>query len=442
MKSAVSQQRALGSTSRQALPCIRRAHRTVTTCSAATPEGSCLIIGGTGRVGSSTAAALMKSFPKLKVVVGSRDESSYQAALARRPELKDAGFQAVDIMNAESVKKALAGHQLVIHAAGPFQQSKNFNVIEQAIAARVPYVDVCDDMHYAEALKAKFSGAAAAAGVPAIISAGIYPGTSNVMAAHILSIARKEYDQDWKYKEPAPGEGEDAKLLRYSYYTAGSGGAGPTILETSFLLAGEPVIIYKEGVRTELPPISNRREVDFGPGIGRKGVYLYNLPECESAYKHMKVPGVSARFGTDPFFWNWAMWLTARLVPRSFLNNREWVKAFAKLSDPLVRTVDKFAGEAVAMKIEIDFQGDKNSSGIFVHRKLSSSMGYSVGAFAQAVLKGQTQPGVWYPEEPEALADRREFLRFAATGCERFDLNRGAWALESEAVQVGGLIYW
>jgi len=22
-----------------------------------------------------------------------------------------------------------------------------------------------------------------------------------------------------------------------------------------------------------------------------------------------KVPGVSARFGTDPFIWNWAMWL-------------------------------------------------------------------------------------------------------------------------------------
>ncbi len=82
-------------------------------------------------------------------------------------------------------------------------------------------------------------------------------------------------------------------------------------------------------------------------GLGRKGVYLYNLPESESAYKYLKVPGVSARFGTDPFFWNWAMWLTARLVPRSLLNNRDWVKGFAKLSDPLVRAVDAIAGEAV-----------------------------------------------------------------------------------------------
>lgn len=28
-----------------------------------------------------------------------------------------------------------------------------------------------------------------------------------------------------------------------------------------------------------------------------------------SARKYLGVEGVSARFGTDPFFWNWAMWL-------------------------------------------------------------------------------------------------------------------------------------
>jgi len=351
-------------------------------------------------------------------------------------------FTACDVEDAKSVMAAVKGKQLVIHAAGPFQQTQNHSVLEAAIETKTPYVDICDDMHYSEQSKEKYGAACKAAGVPAIISAGIYPGTSNVMAAHIISIARKEYDENWNYRTPAPGEGSEPKLLRYSYYTAGSGGAGPTILETSFLLAGEPVVVYKEGEKYVLPPISNRREVDFGPGIGRKGLYLYNLPETESAKKYLRVPGVSARFGTDPFFWNWAMWLTARLVPRAMLNDRKFVREFAKLSDPFVRAVDKWAGEAVAMRIEVDFQDGKNSCGLFVHRYLGQSMGYSVAGFAQAVLKGQTAPGVWYPEEKEALSDRREFLKFAATGCERFDLNRSAWALESEPKQVGGLIYW
>jgi hypothetical protein len=54
-----------------------------------------------------------------------------------------------------------------------------------------------------------------------------------------------------------------------------------------------------------------------------------------------------------------------------------------------------------------------------VHKKLSESMGHSVAGFARAVLAGETQPGVWYPEEPEALADRRAFMEYASQGCFR-----------------------
>jgi hypothetical protein len=55
--------------------------------------------------------------------------------------------------------------------------------------------------------KAEYSEAAKSAGIPAIISAGIYPGTSNVMAADIIASARKEYDEKTgEYRTPAPGE--------------------------------------------------------------------------------------------------------------------------------------------------------------------------------------------------------------------------------------------
>lgn len=74
---------------------------------------------------------------------------------------------------------------------------------------------------------------------------------------------------------------------------------------------------------------------------------LYNLPEVISAKKYMGVEGVSARFGTDPFYWNWVMWLMARVFPRSKLNDREFVRWFAALSDPFVRAVDAVVGEAV-----------------------------------------------------------------------------------------------
>lgn len=74
----------------------------------------------------------------------------------------------------------------------------------------------------------------------------------------------------------------EPKLLRYSYFTAGSGGAGPTILETSFLLAGEPCTVYKDDKAYTLPPISNPRTVDFGPGgsLGALVLVMHTFLSC------------------------------------------------------------------------------------------------------------------------------------------------------------------
>jgi len=68
----------------------------------------------------------------------------------------------------------------------------------------------------------------------------------------LLPLCTQEYDDEGGYRE-TPGEGAvQPARLRYSYYTAGSGGVGPTILETSMLLAGEEVVAFRDGekVRT------------------------------------------------------------------------------------------------------------------------------------------------------------------------------------------------
>ena len=73
---------------------------------------------------------------------------------------------------------------------------------------------------------------------------------------------------------------------------------------------------------------------------------------------------------------------------------------------------------------------------------MSDAVGFSVAGFAQSLLLGQTAPGVWFPEERQALADRRGFLKFASYGCERFDLNKPSWSIESEVSSFAGLLYW
>lgn len=69
------------------------------------------------------------------------------------------------------------------------------------------------------------------------------------------------------------------------------------------------------------------------------------------------------------------------------------------------------------MRVEVDFEGGKNASGIYVHKKLPEAMGNSVAAFAHAVLSGQSEPGVWYPEEKEALSVSRQSTCFLIRCC-------------------------
>ena len=133
--------------------------------------------------------------------MASRQEKSYADAAKKRPSLRGARFVACDIDSRSSLEvrswlglqsllqsivlnlcmpqAALAGADLVLHAAGPFQRKGSRLVLETAIALGVPYVDVCDDAEYAQSCR-ELHQQAVDAGVPCITTAGIYPGERSV----------------------------------------------------------------------------------------------------------------------------------------------------------------------------------------------------------------------------------------------------------------------
>lgn len=392
-----------------------------------TRNSSVLVLGGTGRVGGSTATALSKFCPDLRIVIGGRNREKGAAMVGQLG--RNSEFTEVNIEDVDSLGAALKDVDLVVHAAGPFQQAAKCTVLEAAIETKTAYVDVCDDTSYA--LRAKsFKDKALAANIPAITTGGIYPGVSNVMAAELVRAAITE----------SKGKPE---RLRFYYYTAGSGGAGPTILATSFLLLGEEVVAYNKGEKIKLKPYSGMVNIDFGKGIGKRDVYLLNLPEVRSAHDVLGIPTVSARFGTAPFFWNWGMSAMTNLLSPEFLKDRTKVQQLVQLFDPLVRAVDGIAGERVSMRVDLECTDGRNTLGLFSHRKLSVSVGNATAAFALAVLEGSTQPGVWFPEEPEGIAiEARELLLNRATeGTINFIMNKPPWMVETDPKELGLGIY-
>ena len=236
-----------------------------------------MFVGGTGRVGSSAAAALLRQEPGVALVLAGRTESSFAAAVERHPSLRSTScaFAACDRSDRASLAAVIAGADLVVHSAGPFQGGGDgCAVLDAAIEQGVPYLDVCDDAEYAKACKSR-SKAAANAGVPCVTTGGIYPGVSNLMAAEMI-------EQNRRAASLAEGANEVEYVL-YNYFCSGSGGAGDTILATSYMLCGEDVVCWDKGERVVTRPATQRKVVDFGKKCGKREVFLYNLPETASA---------------------------------------------------------------------------------------------------------------------------------------------------------------
>jgi len=407
-----------------------RRRRCSTVCAAvAPPAPKSVVIVGTGRVGASAAAALAAS--GMKLTLCGRDRARFERVRDADPALRDASFARVELDDAQSLVQALRGADLVVHTAGPFQGRATCDVLQAALAAGVPaYLDVCDDAAYARRAKT-FNEAARVAGLRAVVCGGIFPGVSNVLAAQMVCSGRAE------------GKGEPTRVA-YNYYTAGSGGAGATILATSLLLCGEDAEVWKDGQLLLLPPVSGRRVVDFG-GAGRRETFLYNLPETGSTHTSLGVPSVTARFGTSPGVWNGALAACARLLPRATLRDPAAALRLAAALEPLVRAVDGLVGEQTAMRVDVEFQGGATLCARFVHKRLSLSVGFCVAAFARDLLESpapDSPAGVFFPEEQGALADAGLLLQRAAQGASEFSLAKAPWQLETRAKQLGFGLYW
>ena len=415
-----------------------------------------VVVGGTGRVGSACAARLAGAGLCGPPVLAGRRPQGFAEALAegegedapapaggrgaRAQVLRQAGatFEAVDLDGGPGgLLAALRGADLAVHCAGPFPRRPACDVLEACLAAGVPYVDVCDDLAYARRAKG-LARKAADLGIPAVTGAGLHPGLSSVMARAMIEAVREGEGA------AAAGEGEapvTPTSLRFNYFTAGSGGAGPAALATSVLRCADDAVAIKDGERLAVRPASNREVIDFGTGVGKREVFLYNLPEVTTCQELYDVPTVTARCGTSPGVYNGALQLVARL-PRLLLESREFAGGLAQLALAPVRATDGLVGETASVRVDVEFSNKTVQSGVFVHAHAASAAGAAAAGFCRAVLNGETAPGVWFPEEEGAVEDVAGFLEFAREGADRLDLCQPPWKVDSNATQLGMGLYW
>ena len=253
-------------------------------CHALTPK-RVLVVGGSGRVGASTVRWINKlgkaeQLP-VELAIGGRRRASFDAAAKRlgAKGVDDINFVQLDLDDAASLERAVAGRSLVVHTAGPFQQRTDPTLLKACIDAGVPYCDVCDELELSRAAKKLTSD------VPAVISCGIWPGASALLAARAAERLGKPLDD-----------------LEFSFFTSGTGGAGPTIVSATFLLLCTPAAVYADGELVMKEPWTEKRTAAFGPGIGERDVYLLDNPDVPTCAEALGARSASSSFGTAPAF--------------------------------------------------------------------------------------------------------------------------------------------
>jgi len=347
---------------------------------------SALVVGGTGRVGGSTTRWLKKlsleNNLELDLSVGGRKEENYKSfaegwRIGTVPQ-----FVQIDHTDEGSIHRALSlkPWDLVLHTAGPFQRVKEPKILKEALRLGLPYVDVCDDTDLCKVAK-DLSGTAVNSKVPAVVSAGIWPGVSALMVCE------------------AHERLGDVKDLTMSFYTAGTGGAGPTIVSATFLLLAEPPLNYKDGEEVREEAWGSRRYVDFGDGVGEQPVHLLDEPEVYTCHEYLGIPNVSSRFGTAPDVWNWMFAACAKAIPPSVLANRSLMQQVAVFSMPIITAVDRLVGSTNAMHIDATNAAGTKVTLRMTHRDLEDCVGLATAAFGFEVLEGKVKPGVWFPVE-------------------------------------------
>ncbi|NET70795.1 MAG: NAD(P)H-binding protein [Sphaerospermopsis sp. SIO1G2] len=331
-----------------------------------------LILGGGGRIGGAVAEDILK-YTQANITMTGRSQK-HLLNLHERVE-----YLSLDLRETEKLKYAIAQSNLVIHCAGPFHH-RDTQVLEFCIEQGVNYVDVSDHRSYTQKAL-KLNEKAINSEVTAIINTGIFPGISNSLVRYLID----------KLDTP--------EKIHLSYLVSGSGGAGITVMRTTFLGLQQPFTAWINGKWQLVKPYTEREEITFPHPEQKGGVYWFDMPETVTLPTSFpEVKTVITKFGSTPDFYNHLTWMTANLFPQWLMQKDETIEFLSQVSYQMTNFTDNFTGIGVAVRAEVTGKKDDQTvvyTSAVSHAQTTIATGIGAGSIAQLLLEGKlNKPGV------------------------------------------------
>lgn len=139
-----------------------------------------LIIGGVGGMGQGVARDLIKQEQVTDVILADLYPDPERLSAKLRESEKTTLIK-MDVNDHDAMVKAFKKVNVVINTAGPFYKTA-VPVARAAVAAKVNYIDICDDYEGTEILfNSEIDKMAKEAGITVLTGMGSDPGTNNIL---------------------------------------------------------------------------------------------------------------------------------------------------------------------------------------------------------------------------------------------------------------------
>ncbi|AQA00272.1 hypothetical protein BWQ93_18760 [Sphingopyxis sp. QXT-31] len=227
-----------------------------------------LLIGATGVFGSRLAERAARE-DGIALTLAARDRAKLDALAARLGGLPVRTLDRANIAAAD-----LAGFDVVVDAAGPFQASAP-TVIEAAIASRVSYIDLADGRDFVAGIAAH-DAAARAAGISITCGASSIPALSHAVLDDLTA--------GWSRID----------RIAMGIFPGNRAPRGLAVVQAILSYVGHPVRVWRGGRWTAVPGwgMTQRWAV---PGVGKRWASVCDTPEQDLLVARYR-PADSAEF--------------------------------------------------------------------------------------------------------------------------------------------------
>ncbi len=364
------------------------------------------VLGGAGDMGFGAVRFLAERSEVEEVVVF--DLKPERAPIGELGEFREkVKCIRVDARKPSELAEALRkeGVDSAIGAIGPFYEFAK-PVMEAAIKAEAPLVDICDDYDGALA-SLELSSEAARAGVTCITGLGWTPGLSNLLAAR------------------GYGELDSCESIDISWVGSAADSKGLAVVMHVFHACTGKVPMYLDGELKEVEAGSGKEPKLFPKPFGEVKVFYTGHPEPITIPKYLRVKRVTLKGALVP---EWQNSLVALFVKLRLTKTAERKRRLSKLIHSIEDVFRAGGVQASALRVDISgkLKGEKATLtyGMVDRMWRLTSIPAAIGAMMLASHELE-KPGV---HPPEAVIPPGKLLKkVAEAGLKLLKLEKGEW---------------